>query len=56
MDFRIADAFTDSLARLYGQEQRAAKITAICLQICSNDGHDDIPLQSHIPRGAAVRE
>ena len=33
MDFCIADTFTDSLARLNGQEQKAAKITAIDLQM-----------------------
>ncbi len=32
MDFRIADTFTSSLARLNGQEQKAAKITAFDLQ------------------------
>ncbi len=33
MDFRIADTFTDSLARLTGQEQKAAKTTAFDLQL-----------------------
>jgi hypothetical protein len=33
MDFRIGDPFTDSLARLNRQEQKAAKITAIDLQM-----------------------
>jgi hypothetical protein len=33
MDFRIADTFTDSLARLNGQEQKAAKTTAFDLQM-----------------------
>ncbi len=32
MDIIIADSFTDSLARLNGQEQKAAKITAFDLQ------------------------
>ena len=32
-DFRIADTFTDSLARLARDEQKAAKITAIDLQM-----------------------
>lgn len=32
MEFRIADTFTDSLARLTAQEQKAAKITAFDLQ------------------------
>jgi superfamily I DNA/RNA helicase/mRNA-degrading endonuclease RelE of RelBE toxin-antitoxin system len=33
MDFRIADTFTDSLARLTGDEQKAAKTTAFDLQV-----------------------
>lgn len=33
MDFRIADSFTDSLARLTGEEQKAAKTTAFDLQM-----------------------
>jgi hypothetical protein len=33
MDFRIADTFTDSLGRLRGDEQRAAKTTAFDLQV-----------------------
>jgi mRNA-degrading endonuclease RelE of RelBE toxin-antitoxin system len=33
MDFRIADAFTDSLAHLTGDEQKAVKTTAFDLQI-----------------------
>ena len=33
MDFRIADTFTDSLARLTGEEQKAVKMTAFDLQI-----------------------
>ena len=28
MEFRIADTFTESLAKLTGEEQRAAKTTA----------------------------
>ena len=35
MDFRIADTFTDSLARLTGDEQKAVKTTAFDLQINS---------------------
>ncbi len=31
MDFRIADTFTDSIARLVGDEQKAAKTTAFDL-------------------------
>lgn len=37
MDFLIADTFTDSLARLTAEEQRAAKTTAFDLQV--NPGH-----------------
>ena len=33
MDFRIADTFTDSLARMTGDEQKAVKTTAFDLQM-----------------------
>ena len=33
MDFRIADTFTDSLAKLTGEEQKSAKTTAFDLQL-----------------------
>ena len=33
MEFRIADTFTDSLARLTGEDQKAAKTTAFDLQL-----------------------
>ncbi len=33
MDFRISDRFTDSLARLTGEEQKAVKMTAFDLQM-----------------------
>jgi hypothetical protein len=33
MEFRIADAFTDSLARLTGDEPKAVKTTAFDLQL-----------------------
>lgn len=33
MEFRIADTFTDSLARLTGDEQKVAKTTAFDLQL-----------------------
>ena len=33
MQFRIADTFTDSLARLTGEEQKAVKMTAFDLQL-----------------------
>src|SRR5664280_3730619 len=39
MECRIADTFTDSLARLSGEEQKAAKTTAFDLQMdASNPG------------------
>jgi len=34
MQFRIADTFTDSLARLNGHEQKAVKMTALIMPIC----------------------
>ena len=33
MNFRIADTFTDSLAKLTGEEQKAVKTTAFDLQM-----------------------
>ena len=33
MEFRIADTFTDSLAKLNGDEQKAVKTTAFDLQM-----------------------
>src|ERR1700688_171542 len=33
MEFRIADTFTDSLARLTGEEQKSVKTTAFDLQL-----------------------
>ena len=33
MEFRIADTFTDSLARLTGEEQKSVKTTAFDLQM-----------------------
>jgi plasmid maintenance system killer protein len=40
MEFRIADTFTDSLARLNTEEQKAAKITALDLQL--NPAHPSL--------------
>jgi hypothetical protein len=40
MDFRIADTFTDSLARLTGDEQKAVKTTAFDLQM--NPAHPSL--------------
>ena len=34
MEFRIADTFTDSLARLTGEEQKSVKTAAFDLQLC----------------------
>lgn len=42
MNFRIADTFTDSLARLSGEEQKAAKMTAFDLQV--NPAHPSLKL------------
>ena len=42
MDFRIADTFTDSLARLTGDEQKLAKTTAFDLQL--NPAHPSMQL------------
>lgn len=42
MDFRIADTFTDSLARLTGDEQKAVKTTAFDLQM--NAAHPSMSL------------
>jgi hypothetical protein len=42
MEFRIADTFTDSLSRLTGEEQKAAKTTAFDLQL--NPAQPSMPL------------
>ena len=42
MEFRIADTFTDSLARLTGDEQKAVKTTAFDLQL--NPAHPSMSL------------
>lgn len=42
MDFRIADTFTDSLAKLTGDEQKAVKTTAFDLQL--NPAHPSMRL------------
>ena len=43
MDFRIANTFTDSLAKLTGVEQKAAKTTAFDLQTESSPTRAAIP-------------
>jgi len=48
MDFRIADTFTDSLARLTGDEQKAVKTTAFDLQMNPAGG-------AGMPGGRVVR-
>src|SRR4051812_5638405 len=40
MDFLIADTFTDSLAKLTGDEQKAVKVTAMDLQL--NPAHPSL--------------
>src|SRR3984885_1027061 len=40
MEFRIADTFTDSLAKLTGDEQKAVKTTAFDLQV--NPAHPSL--------------
>jgi mRNA-degrading endonuclease RelE of RelBE toxin-antitoxin system len=40
MEFRIADTFTDSLARLTGDEQKAVKTAAFDLQV--NPAHPSL--------------
>src|SRR5437899_3774671 len=42
MEFRISDTFTDSLTRLNADEQKAAKIAAIDLQL--NPAHPSLQL------------
>src|SRR5215475_2974626 len=42
MEFRIADTFTDSLARLTGEQQKAVKTTAFDLQM--NPAHPGMQL------------
>jgi len=57
MEFRIADTFTDSLARLTGEEQKAVKTTAFDLQL--NPAQPGMPLhkldQARDPHFWAVR-
>ena len=42
MDFRIADSFTDSFAKLTGDEQESVKTTAFDLQL--NPAHPSMSL------------
>jgi hypothetical protein len=57
MDFLIADTFTDSLARLTADEQKAAKTTAFDLQV--NPAHPSLQFhkldKAKDPRFASVR-
>jgi hypothetical protein len=57
MDFLIADTFTDSLARLTAEEQKAAKTTAFDLQV--NPAHPSLQFhkldKAKDPRFASVR-
>ena len=43
MDFRIADTFTGSLARLTGDEQKAVKTTAFDLQAQPRQSWYELP-------------
>jgi len=43
MDFRIAKTFTDSLARLTGEEQKGVKTTAFDLQINPANPRIELP-------------
>ena len=36
MDFRIADTFTDSLAKLTSEEQKSGQATVVNLQLCDS--------------------
>jgi len=57
MDFRIADTFTDSLAKLTGEEQKAVKTTAFDLQL--NPAHPSLQFhkleKAKDPRFRSVR-
>lgn len=57
MEFRIADTFTDSLARLTAEEQKAVKTTAFDLQL--NPGQPGLQFhkldKSKDPNFASVR-
>jgi len=57
MDFRIADTFTDSLAKLMGEEQKAVKTTAFDLQL--NPAHPSLQFhkleKAKVKRFASVR-
>ena len=46
MKFRIADTFTDSLARLTGDEQKAVKTTSFDLQM--NSGLIAVKVINHL--------
>jgi hypothetical protein len=43
VNFHIADNFTDSLARLTGEEQKAVKTAAFDLQLNPASPGDDLP-------------
>ena len=53
MAFRIADTFADSLARLTGAEQKAAKTTAFDLQL--GPARPRMRLHRHRPGERAAR-
>jgi hypothetical protein len=53
MEFRIADTFTDSLARLTGEQQKAVKTTVFDLQL--NPAHPGMQLHTRQSEGSALR-
>ena len=50
MEFRIADTFTDSLARLTGEEQKAVKTAAFDLQLNPSSSESAISQTSESER------
>jgi ABC-type cobalamin transport system ATPase subunit len=53
MEFRIADTFTDSLARLSGDEQKAVKTTAFDLQLNPANPGQRIGRPTALPQASA---
>lgn len=52
MEFRIADTFTDSLARLTGDEQKSVKTAAFDLQL--NPAHPSLQFHKLENQGSKV--
>ena len=62
MDFRIADTFTDSLAKLTGNEQKSVKTTAPDPQLnparpprCTAQAQDHEGHHARVPRSGGLR-